>query len=257
MNGNFSCSLQLQLWQLENFTVSKVGITSCVQNNIAIQYYDVAFSGSQQGDSYCDRGDLPGILTFSDASNNIYTSVLCLNASTGVLEVNGGTMTGVAVDVGSDTSVSLYTFNGQLMVLEVHSDGFCWNSEPNNKQPTPATCSNTPTSVQYVLNYNFGSFDNWATHVQNIINHKNQSYNLDSIFSSCHPTILHGAYDSGSSPRVSLFSANYNSTEVLLHAEVHVGLPQVFNDTSQCGFAVPREGQLVLDSWFLTEWIGT
>lgn len=41
----------------------------------------------------------------------------------------------------------------------------------------------------------------------NVLTHKNESYNLDSIFSSCHPTILHGAYDSGSAPRVVLFSA--------------------------------------------------
>eukprot|EP00026_Physarum_polycephalum_P004407 Phypoly_transcript_04426.p1 GENE.Phypoly_transcript_04426~~Phypoly_transcript_04426.p1 ORF type:complete len:695 (+),score=81.70 Phypoly_transcript_04426:80-2164(+) len=258
INGNTSCSMQLQIWQLENSEkASKLGPANCVQNSVQIAYFDVSIFGSSQGESFCSAGELPGVLMFSDTSNNIYTSVLCLNINTGAVEVNGGEGSGVAVDVGSETSVSLYTFNGQLMVLEVHADGFCWNSEPNNKQPTPATCSNTPTSIQYILNYNFGSFDDWATHVMNIINHKNQSYLLDSIFSSCHPTILHGAYDSGSSPRVGLFSASYNSAEVLLHAEVHVGLPKKYNNTSECGFAISREGSVVLDSWLLTTWTET
>lgn len=49
----------------------------------------------------------------------------------------------------------------------------------------------------------------------NVLGNKNQSYNLDSIFSSCHPTILHGVYDSGYSPQVTLFSATQGSVEVV------------------------------------------
>ena len=155
INGDMSCPLQLQVWQLKNLTkLSKVGAISCVQSSLDIRYYDIAFSGSQQGESFCGAGDLPGILTFSDAFNvcsgvgvareagredtwpinefmlqNIYTSVLCLSASTGVVGVNGGGgggegEGGVAVDVGSDTSVSLYTVNGQLMVYVVSRSSF-------------------------------------------------------------------------------------------------------------------------------------
>lgn len=93
--------------------------------------------------------------------------MLCADPVTGNISANGGSVsgTGIAVDVGSYPSVSLFAHNGELLVyanllnffnlfihfflygsyfnftysLEVHSDGFCWNSEPNNKQPSRKT----------------------------------------------------------------------------------------------------------------------
>jgi len=257
INGGSSCALQLQFWNITNITSTfpepvSTGTAFCIQDAFTASSYSVAFSASQ-AQNFCTPGDLPGVVVFSN-NVEIYASVLCANPVTGSIIANNGSAELVQVDVGSSLSVSLHDYNGQLMVLETHSNGFCWNSEPNNKQPTPATCSNTPFSIDYILNYNFGSFDDWTTHITNIINNKNTSYNLDSIFSSCHPTILHGAYDSGSSPQVALFSSYDDSgNEALLLAEVHVGLPEKYNSSSQCGFALHMDG-IVLDSWLINQW---
>lgn len=40
--------------------------------------------------------------------------------------------------------------------MEVHSNGFCFNSEPYNKNASELLCDRKPTSSNYLLNYNYG-----------------------------------------------------------------------------------------------------
>ena len=54
---------------------------------------------------------------------------------------------------------------GSNVRLEVHGEGYCYNSETKNKRPFPRVCASTPSSTSLTLVYNYGTFDAWFAHL--------------------------------------------------------------------------------------------
>jgi len=249
---NIGCQLASQLWMFSSTARTKIGDWSCVGNETAVTSLSVTMT--DQIATICGKGQFPGVLMYSSAAKSLYAAYLCVDITNGNVFVNGGKGDQALVDVGTHPSLSLYQFNGQVFLFEVHGDGYCWNSEINNKRSEVRLCNNVPTSTEYILTYNFGTFDSWISHINNKL--ANKTAPLDTLLGSCHSQILHGTYDSGTNPHSVLFSAfDYSSKkEALLLAEIHVGLPSHVSDKAQCGMATPMDG-LVLDAWPLADWV--
>lgn len=183
--------------------------------------------------SYCGAAAVAvGVLAFATADKQISHAALCLSSG-GRLAIVGP----VVVDVGSSPSVSLGLQNGRPVVLEVHGEGYCYNSETKNKRPFPRVCASTPSSTPLTLVYNYGTLDAWFAHLVA------QKAGSVAWITSCDRGITHGVYDMGSSPSATLF----NSGPLLGLVEVHEGLAA--DVTSECGAAVAQDGLLVMDAW--------
>ena len=90
-------------------------------------------------------------------------------------------------------------------MLETHTDGFCWNMEARNKAPIPRVCDSTPKSTPGVMVYTVASsVGDWVDAV-NTAGGANKDDDDDDdeaqpFFSSCHETLLHGAFGLGEHP---------------------------------------------------------
>ncbi|EGC37865.1 hypothetical protein DICPUDRAFT_53679 [Dictyostelium purpureum] len=180
------------------------------------------------------------VLLFSNDKKEIYGVYLKMN-STGNNStysdfgiVNGPNM----VDIGDQLSSTVIDND---LVIQVHSDGYCFNSELHNKRAGPRVCESSATSTPRILNYNFGYFDDWVEQIKS-----------KEMITSCNNKILHGTYNQGSFPSVHLYK-EINGTVNNLGlkygvVEVHQGLPLDFIDRSNCGRPTSWD-QIVLDSW--------
>ncbi|ELR12722.1 uncharacterized protein ACA1_092420 [Acanthamoeba castellanii str. Neff] len=147
--------------------------------------------------SYCGAAAVAvGVLAFATADKQISHAALCLSSG-GRLAIVGP----VVVDVGSSPSVSLGLQNGRPVVLEVHGEGYCYNSETKNKRPFPRVCASTPSSTPLTLVYNYGTLDAWFAHLVA------QKAGSVAWITSCDRGITHGVYDMGSSPSATLFNS--------------------------------------------------
>jgi hypothetical protein len=150
----------------------------------------------------------------------------------------------VVLGVGANSSLSA-TWSEDVgpLVLEVHGDGFCWNTEERNKQPTPLVCDQVPTSTPGVLNYNYAPLENWKSFLTSP---------SSAPMSSCSSLILHGTFDQGSNPSAALVSLGSQSAVI----EAHHGWKASDKDTSQCGAPISRTpfGGAMLNSWIPPNW---
>jgi len=224
----FNCPLGIQLYSFGEVAdgPSAVGNLNCVQNSVKV--LDLSIDSIPSGNA------ISGVIVFADPASKIYTSVFTINPQNGTAIFNQGlNLIPKVLDVGNQPSVSLATIKNETWIVEVHNNGFCWNNEPDNKRADPGVCDSVPTPSQYILTYNFGRFSDWTTQIIN---------NTAPIFSACHPTILHGTYDTGSFPDVKLFSYE-NSLNLV---EVHAAAPN--HTYTVCGISSFKNG-LVLDAW--------
>ncbi|KAA0168410.1 hypothetical protein FNF31_00292 [Cafeteria roenbergensis] len=134
-----------------------------------------------------------------------------------------------------------------VLVADVHTDGFCQNSEVHNKQPVPSTCqlaqvglSSTPS----VLNYNTAPFDAWAA----------QARGQDAagrMQTPCSNSVLAGALGMGGKPHASIAvgrAAPARGDAPGMAAAIvvaHQGLPAGSKDTGGCGIARQMDGVVV------------
>jgi len=254
----FGCQLVAQLWQFTNNKPSSFGNTRCVQSEASVDAFDLAVVGGESH-TLCGSGNYPGVVMYTDSATVVYADYLCIDLQNKTIIINGnnGETRPVNVDIGSVPSVSMVQHAGEIYVFSVHGESYCWNNEVHNKQAGERLCDNKPFSMPYMLTYNFGSFADWASHISSHlkVNEKDKDA-IDKTFGSCHPTILHGTYDSGSNPTTALFTSKDPVTkkEVLLFAEVHQGVPDNVVDKYACGLAVSMPG-LVLDSWPINDWV--
>ena len=47
----------------------------------------------------------------------------------------------------------------RFVTLQVYGDGFCFNSETHNKEPSSGVCDNKPVSTSNVMGYQFATLD--------------------------------------------------------------------------------------------------
>jgi hypothetical protein len=125
----------------------------------------------------------------------------------------------------------------------VVGEGFCWNTEVQNKDAATGLCDVTPTPSNFSLTYTYSSIENFFSRIDS-----------GATFTSCDEGVLHGAYDYGVSPSVSLF---YTSADQLAMLEIHQGvtsamMPPENSPGSECGVPVPSE-HLLLDAWALPD----
>lgn len=135
--------------------------------------------------------------------------------------------------IGNQPAVSLLTVDNATYVLSLSGNDFCFNTEVQNKQPSPALCDVSPISTPYVLAYTFGRIEDWLTY-------------QNELSTSCDATLLHGMYDMGSNPSAGLVFQD----GVLYGLSTHEGLPQNATDIGGCGIAIVQEG-VVFDAFSL------
>ncbi len=204
---------------------------SCIQG-----YFDLvqsAFAGvvfDESNTLACATPDIAAVAFFAE-QETILASALCIPAQNDRLLTQSAL---VSVDVGSFPSLAIVQSNNQSLLLETHTNGFCWNSETHNKQPTPALCDLQPIVVDQLMVYNFARFEDFV-----------DSILTKTAFSSCHPSIMHGAYDWGMFPSAA-FSTQPDGSIALI--SVHTGISSNVTDPLSCGIALPHQG-LVVDAW--------
>ena len=243
------CGWQLDIW---NFTFSQPGsitgrsiATTCLQGLPPTSPHD-----SQADDSgslsASIAGYMPnswtseGVLTISQG-NIVYGSHFYFTMS-GFAGPLVSTTNIIPIGVGSNTSLSLVCDEfGAAFVHEVHGDGFCFNTETRNKQPSPTLCELRPQATPGVLNYNYAPLSHWKAHF-----HSQQS-STTPLLTSCGEEVLHGTYDQGHNPSVALAAMGSKIGVV----EVHEGWRANDRDVSECGAPImfSASGGVVLDSW--------
>eukprot|EP01132_Coremiostelium_polycephalum_P003994 gene3994-4995_t len=170
----------------------------------------------------------------------IYGLFVCISDSNQVSVQSGPSF----FNVGKNVALSSVNINGSIFVMEVHDEGYCYNTEDNNKRAQPRVCEASPVSYSGILNYNYGMFSDFLIHIQNQLE-----------LSVCDSTILHGTYDQGYSPDVFLFPGSYSSgSSDIGVVATHKGISETYFDFSLCGRAESWD-DIVLDSWNLNNFI--
>eukprot|EP01080_Neovahlkampfia_damariscottae_P011512 gene11512-4676_t len=142
------------------------------------------------------------------------------------------------ISVGNKLSVKLLSFQKNLKILLLSSDGYPFNNPFNNLYSTVSTCDLIPHSVKNILMYSFGNFNDF-----------NQLFQSNKFLNPCHSSIFNGMYDYGSNPSL-IFFQNKNRMEML---EIHEGIPKNFRVMRKelAGFPIFRDG-LIFDSFDLS-----
>eukprot|EP01133_Synstelium_polycarpum_P004326 gene4326-5052_t len=176
------------------------------------------------------------VVMMSNELNELTGMYVCIDSSlTGTLKA-GPTV----LDSGSHPSMSVASYNGEAHIMQVHDNGYCYNTEHRNKRPSPRVCESRPTDpiTTRILNYNYGRLTDFLIHIQSGI-----------TMSVCDDAILHGTYDQGTLPSVALIPVTQaDGTPSLGVVSLHHGVPIDYVDLSACGAPIPHDG-LVLDSW--------
>lgn len=191
----------------------------------------------------CPLGSFVGIAVMSTSVKQIIGSSFCFNPTDGLTKAIS-TPPDKFLDVGSTPSVEIKfdIESSSIRVLEVHNDGFCWNSHQHNIGAAVATCDQVPVSNNYILSYNYGTMASWKERISS-----------GTLITVCDEEILHGVYDTGSHPQISLFYGPFVpefSIPRLGVVEIHQGMPEIADSDGECGLALPYGG-FVLDSWTL------
>lgn len=227
---------------------------SCVWR---VEMLAVSFGGNEAALTLLGTDCLPGLSVYSkDSSASVAAYQHKTSYVEGVISLTidhivysayvvfqGGRLSAswpAPIGVGTNTSISLaWDNNHNAYVHEVHSDGFCFNTETRNKQASPPVCEQVATSTPNVLNYNYAPLANWRNL---LLGQKNNT-----MLTSCSEQILHGTYDQGRSPSIAMAYVG-NKFGVV---EVHEGWRKGDVDISECGapLVLADAGGAVLDSW--------
>jgi len=153
------------------------------------------------------------------------------------------TMTGVVkwklVGVGRHVSLSAAVdlASNETVLGLVNDGGFCYNSESHNKLADLKVCDRIPRRCPTNLDYTAGPVQDWVEFV-----------NGELDFATPCGILLHGTYDFGFTPSLSMVSMA-NSVALLA---VHEGLSFGQHTCSSCGIPAPKPGKLILDGFLLT-----
>jgi hypothetical protein len=246
MTGSTSplCSWYLELWQLLSLSqpapkrlqsICLSGLPSFSRDSAELPSLSIA--GYMDGD-----GDGEGVLTVT-FQGEVLASYFSFTNSTDrapIISVSRSSTIGV----GTNSSISITWDQDNLVPYahEVHTNGFCWNTEVRNKQSATTVCDQIPVSTPSVMNYNYAPLSHWKAYLTS---------NKVQPLTACSDFILHGTYDQGRNPSVALTSIG-SRIGVL---EVHEGWRTGDHDVSECGapLVLSANGGIVLDSWPLAE----
>lgn len=193
----------------------------------------VATSDESQGICHFAEGVI-GVAFFSDSNATVSGQIYCLDQSTGQITIPSMT-TASPFDVGSSPAAIITRQNGALIIMEVHTDGYCWNNEFDNKRPEPGLCDSIPRSTPHVLNYNYGTLPRWMNLLEN-----------QRMVTPCSEDILHGVYDMGGAPSLTSFLYQENLGII----DAHLG-PTGLAAAGHCGSSVYSQDSLIIDGWYL------
>lgn len=143
--------------------------------------------------------------------------------------------------IGAGRNLGISFGFGDLIML-VSDFGFCYNSHKHNTRSTEKICSSLPHPSKNVMDYSVASENDWLVHLAA------DSSDLSSFVTPCHHRIMHGSYDQGSRPSISL------SMLSAYFLELHEGLSQDEFSSGGCGNPLHRDG-IILDSFPIKEWM--
>eukprot|EP01136_Pigoraptor_vietnamica_P022602 Opistho-1_new@73931 len=200
-----------------------------------------AVSVTEAGDecAHLSGATAAGAISYT-ANANVYVTLICADAETGKLSIASGP---TALGPGSNTSVAALSVVGadgvvRVAIAELHSDGFCFNSDWNNKRAFPLVCDAVPTPMALVMDYNVGTWDDFVALA-----------GIAAPYATPCGPVMHGTFDLGRSPSVALHSRRTADGALELGlAEVHAGFGSGSVDCNGCGFPNHFDG-VVLDGW--------
>jgi hypothetical protein len=206
-----SCSLFFILWFFKspNARPTQISEAVCIASHISVSTSSLALvmnhtclaNRSPNKRDHKMNCVIEGLITFSDSSQQIHASYLCLSTNEHNEFIICAQRTqiqthSVVIDVGNFTNVAIHPQSG--IIIETHGEGYCYNTEYFNKRPIPKVCSSLPFATPNVLNYNIGTIQQWRSFLFN-------SSEKIKFITSCNTNILHGTYDQGRSPHADLF----------------------------------------------------
>ena len=117
------------------------------------------------------------------------------------------------------------------------ADGFCYNSEPGNKQAYPATCDQQPKSCTYSMSYT-------VTTVQVLSDLLKTAVEFSPCLDAGNATFIHGSYGLGRNPQGSiLVDPSGVRTLRFLHQGLDPSYP-VPLASKVCGLPIPYKGHI-------------
>jgi len=249
LDNSSTCNgLAFQIWNFSktgSYPPTKSGDSLCLSPGTQITSTSVFLFESTSSSDVCS---LQGIVTYTTSNNLIYATALCLamnySNDSGALRINSSSP--LVIDVGTNTVLSgVEVQPGLFAILELHGDGYCYNSHTHNTRASPRICSQSPQSTKNVLVYNYGLYSSWLSYLLQPL----YSNTTTKFITSCNAEILHGSYDQGHNPYGSIFSSDNSIAAV----EVHNGWTDVDVDWGSCGKPVSMApgGGVILDSWLL------
>ena len=229
-------------------------------------------SSSTLQDSGCSGND--GVFfTLADDVKTVFAGGLCViieagslpqSATVAVKPMPGLQNALTPIGIGTDSTISVAnsilrgatiakTQDGVGAVFETHTDGFCWNMEARNKAPLPLVCDSQPSSTAGVMVYNFAhSTAEWVSALNGIDQQKSKQKapkTASELLSSCHGSVLHGAFGLGGKPASELMWSP--STDRFVQLAVHEAWQESHDSASlACGAPLAQpNGTLVFDAW--------
>jgi len=257
------CGLLFQLFEFDpigNLFVP-FGDSQCIERqlNVSSASCDLIEVSSVNSAMFCQdaiNGSserfLIATIVYSKESE-IFSAAICISLRSGIKTTT--IVSPSSIDIGRDPDVSLIEYQDTVFIMEVHTDGFCWNNEVQNKASNISVCDLLPRTTPFVLNYNFATLTSWVEH--HVMSGK--------FLSPCNSSVLHGAYDQGHHPSLNLFvfledfivndgtdleKQQKLPQESLYFLEIHSGISDEVKDLGACGLPLAYRG-LVIDSWRL------
>ncbi|PRP77324.1 type A von Willebrand factor domain-containing protein [Planoprotostelium fungivorum] len=221
-----TCRLQLERGRFTEKSTTTESTGLCITSGSVVS---ASFDVKKDPSSPCGNNSWSAVVTWSNEKKSIYTSVVCISGEGEIREMSSG-----LVDVGANPSVSMVSDGDRLYILQVHGEGYDYNTEERNKNPLVAVCDQTPESSENVLVYNWATLSDWVSHLQS-----NRS-----VITSCHADIMHGSFDRGNAPDVSVI---HRGGKVFDMVETHLGIS---HRSEEAGSPLSHHG-LVLNSWTL------
>jgi hypothetical protein len=152
------------------------------------------------------------------------------------------------ISVAFSSSLGADTKSDALMLVADH--GYCYNSHTHNTRSFPTVCDSGPTVVTpYTMDYSFGLLNDWKSllRTSECVTNKNDCFAV----TVCNERVLHGSYDQGSKPAVTMISLPGGAP---LFVEVHEGLSESVTVDAGCGEPYRRES-IVIDAFSPVSWM--
>ena len=220
-SGNSSCPLAVQAFaytsaagQVESVgggVVRPLGSAVCVAT-------DSSAATSLSASLAVVEGGCPGhedtsgvvggmiVLSSASASPMVQHAVVCASSDAGAFvpaagvgsRTDGRLVRPTPLAVGAAPRVSLLrrSSDGEVMMVAVQQDGYCFNNHYANTRAEPALCDSVPVSIPTVLSYSYGRLRDFQ-----------DRFRANRTVNSCDDAIMHGMWDSGSHPVVALFNS--------------------------------------------------